>query len=98
LKGTCKINNLSTNTPVIYLLNKRKRARSIARDGNVALTDSLLKLSHVMELVHMKKSTIYKRIKNKQFPPPVRISDRLVAWRASDIAAFINNLKPIGDI
>lgn len=40
------------------------------------------------------KSTWYAGIKDGRFPAPVRLGDRLVAWRAEDIRAVLQGAKP----
>lgn len=51
----------------------------------------LLRLVAVEGLTGLRKSTIYAGMANKPptFPTPVRISARAVAWRESDVLAWI---------
>jgi prophage regulatory protein len=49
----------------------------------------LLRLPAVIEAVALKKSTIYRRLKNGSFPSPVKLGARAVAWRADDIQQWI---------
>ena len=49
----------------------------------------LLKLSEVMHLTGLSKSTIYRRIAEGSFPKPVQISAHGVRWRESDIHKWI---------
>ena len=50
-----------------------------------------LSLTEVESLVGLRKTTIYKRIKDGQFPPPVRLSTRKVGWRVADIRAWLQS-------
>lgn len=43
----------------------------------------------VMHMTGLGRSTIYRMIAKKQFPGPIRLSDRAVAWRQVDLAAWI---------
>lgn len=51
----------------------------------------LLRLPAVESLTQLKKTTIYTHMANKDdpFPAPVRIGARAVAWRESDVLAWI---------
>lgn len=51
----------------------------------------LLRLPAVESLTQLKKTTIYTHMANKAdpFPTPVRIGARAVAWRESDVLAWI---------
>lgn len=55
--------------------------------------DRLLRLKDVMEILQLSKTTIYKLVKENKFPHQVKISDRQVAWRQSDIQKYIENLR-----
>jgi len=51
--------------------------------------DRLLRLPRVEEATGLRKSTIYGAIKDGLFPRPVKLSRRCVAWRESEIQAWI---------
>jgi prophage regulatory protein len=51
-------------------------------EGNAAL---LLRIRGVMRITGLGRSTIYRLMTDKQFPSPVRLTQRLVAWRRSDL-------------
>lgn len=54
----------------------------------------LLRISDVMNLTGLPKSTIYLKIKNKEFPSQLQIGLRSVAWLENEIQEWIiNNLK-----
>lgn len=54
----------------------------------------LYKLSKVKNITSLSKSTIYRMIKNNEFPRPVHISSMRVGWRQADIDAFLDSLVP----
>lgn len=49
----------------------------------------LLKLKKVVELTTISRSRIYALIKSKQFPKPIKLSKRSIAFVASDIDDWI---------
>jgi prophage regulatory protein len=54
--------------------------------------DALLRLSTVRSLVgDVAASTIWRWIQTSHFPQPVRLSDNVVGWRASEIRAWIES-------
>lgn len=48
--------------------------------------ETFLRLKQVKMLVGLSRSTIYARIKQGTFPPPISIGYRAVAWTSSSIA------------
>lgn len=50
----------------------------------------LLRRAEVQERTGLPKTTIYDWMKRGQFPPPVRLSEMMVAWLESDIEAWID--------
>lgn len=54
----------------------------------------LLRISEVINLTGLPKSTIYLKIKNNEFPNQVSIGSRSVAWVESEVNEWIgNNIK-----
>ncbi len=51
-------------------------------DRNTAL---LLRIRVVMRITGLGRSTIYRMMANQEFPPPVRLAKRVVAWRRTDL-------------
>ncbi|WP_284335997.1 helix-turn-helix transcriptional regulator [Comamonas sp. NoAH] len=54
--------------------------------------EQLLRIGAVSQKIGMARSTIYKRIHKNQFPRPLVISKKLVAWKKSDIENWIKSL------
>ena len=54
--------------------------------------EKLLILPTVLDQVTMSRSGWLQGVKDGRYPAPVRLSPRRVAWRQSDITAFINGL------
>lgn len=51
----------------------------------------LLKRNEVQEMAKLSRSGLYQYMKNGLFPKPVKIGIRRVAWRESDIKAWIDS-------
>ncbi len=64
-------------------------------DGS-ARPDRILRRPEVETLVGLRRSAIYKAIRDGRFPPPVRISSQAVGWFESDITAWIKSRRRRG--
>lgn len=53
--------------------------------------DKFLRRPEVENLTGLSRSTIYLMISNGEFPKPVRIGRRAVAWRESTIQSWIDS-------
>lgn len=53
------------------------------------INDNLLRLHEVLSIVPVSRSSWYTGVKSGQYPAPVRLSARRVAWRASDITKLV---------
>lgn len=58
----------------------------------------LLRLPTVLDRVPFSKTEIYRRVRTGDFPKPISIGIRAVAWLESDIDAYINSLANKGAI
>jgi prophage regulatory protein len=52
-----------------------------------------LRLPAVIDLVGIKRTVIYERVKAGTFPPPIQIGARAVAWDAEELAQWQQNLR-----
>ena len=50
----------------------------------------LIRLPEVLRLTGHSRSNLYRKIQSSQFPEPVRLGPRSVAWRVSDVLAWID--------
>ncbi|UWQ22401.1 AlpA family transcriptional regulator [Jannaschia sp. W003] len=48
------------------------------------------------QMLGISRSTIYAWLKAGRFPPPLRLGERAVGWRASDIEAWLAERAPAG--
>jgi prophage regulatory protein len=54
------------------------------------VTEQLLRLPEVIRQTGRSRTRIYVDIGNDEFPRPVKIGKRAVAWRSSDIEEWIS--------
>lgn len=54
------------------------------------MAKQLLRLPSVCERVGFKKSQIYALVKEKQFPQPIAIGPRSVAWDADEVDSWVH--------
>ena len=54
-------------------------------------TGAILRRGQVEQEVGLKRSTIYQRMQEGTFPRPIRLGERAVGWRASDIERFLED-------
>ncbi|NCQ24936.1 MAG: DNA-binding protein [Rhodobacteraceae bacterium CG17_big_fil_post_rev_8_21_14_2_50_63_15] len=55
--------------------------------------ETLLRRPEVQARTGLSRSTIYDWMKRGEFPQPVKLGTRLVAWRESDISAWLESRK-----
>lgn len=58
---------------------------------NACLELKLLRLREVLQLIPLSRATIYRRMADGTFPKALKLGERTVAWRYTDIAAYISN-------
>lgn len=58
--------------------------------------DRLLRLEDVQRKTGMGSTTIYKYMKEEDFPQQIRIGKRMVRWLESEIDAWIQNRAGMG--
>lgn len=56
----------------------------------------LLRRQQVVELTGLSVSTLYSKIRNNEFPKPLKTSANTVAWRLSDVVKWVQSLKEVG--
>jgi prophage regulatory protein len=59
---------------------------------------TLVRLPQLMVRTDLGKSTIYYWMARGAFPKPVKLSDRAVAWRLSDIEAWEKSRQTAGEL
>ncbi len=56
--------------------------------GNATASPTFLRMPSVMRMTGLGRSTIYRLMALHQFPTPVRLGPRAVAWRSADLDAW----------
>ena len=55
--------------------------------------DSFIRISQVINLVGLKRSWIYQKIKEGKFPRPIKIGSRASVWTRSSVSAWIQKMS-----
>tara|TARA_Y200000002_G_scaffold331360_1_gene296505 strand:- start:6331 stop:6519 length:189 start_codon:yes stop_codon:yes gene_type:complete len=55
----------------------------------------LLRLPQVIERYSLSESSIYRKRKSGNFPQPIALGDRAIAWKISDLEKWEKNLKEV---
>jgi len=63
----------------------------LAAAQTVGAPPILLRLPMVMRITGLARSTIYKLIAQNQFPAPIKLSKRAVAWLQSEIEGWVSS-------
>lgn len=53
-----------------------------------------LRQPQVLGLVPISKSTLWRRVQDKSFPQPVKLSERVTVWRVEDVRRWIVEQGP----
>ena len=51
--------------------------------------EQLLTAAEVCELARFSRQTLWRHVRAGKFPEPVRFGDRIIRWRARDVAALL---------
>ncbi len=63
---------------------------------SAARPDRIIRLAEVQQRIAIRgKSTVYRWIKNHEFPAPLALGGGSVGWRESDIDAWIASRQPV---
>lgn len=53
--------------------------------------ERFLRLCDVLDRTALSRSTIYKKIQNGDFPPPIKCGARMSRWRESAVVQWMND-------
>ena len=62
----------------------------------ITQTEKCLRMRVVAQIIGVSPVTIYRYIREGSFPAQIKIGKRAVAWRASDIDAWIKSRGQVG--
>ena len=63
---------------------ERRLQPPISREDDHSMAN-FVRIAGVVRLTGLGRSTIYRLMAEEQFPPPVRLAKRVVAWRRADL-------------
>ena len=55
------------------------------------IASRILRLKSVLERTGLSRSTLYRKIERGTFPMQVRISERCIGWRESDVERWVGD-------
>ncbi len=58
---------------------------------NTSAPIALLRLNNVLAITGLKKTKLYDLIKSGDFPPPVKIGDRIATWPDNEVRDWISS-------
>ena len=58
----------------------------------------LLRVKHVLQFVRVSRSNWWQGVKEGRYPQPLKLSERVTVWRASDIRDLIEGTPSIGHV
>lgn len=56
------------------------------------LETGFLREKHLLEIVPISHATLWRRVKEKTFPAPIKLSERVTVWRVEEILAWMNEM------
>lgn len=69
--------------------NFAKQAKTNAIYGSLPAT-GFVRIASLRPIVPFSYSTLWRRVRTGTFPAPVKISERITAWRVEDIRAWLD--------
>jgi prophage regulatory protein len=69
-------------------------ARPQPTSGDSATPALLLRIGSVVRVTGLGRSTIYRMMATADFPSPVRLTNRVVAWRRTDLEKWSDSRQP----
>lgn len=57
------------------------------------MSDRILRRKDVEQLTGLSRSTIYRHVNAGTFPAPVKLTERLIGWRASAISGWMDTAQ-----
>jgi prophage regulatory protein len=65
-------------------------ASTDADASSTVSTAGFLRQPQVLSLIPISKSTLWRRVRARTFPVPVKLSERITVWRAEDVREWID--------
>ncbi|MDD2800206.1 MAG: AlpA family phage regulatory protein [Methylococcales bacterium] len=67
--------------------------KSVLKPQDTLPEIGFIKLPQVLEIIPVSRSTLLKMVKSGEYPAPIKLSERSVAWKVSDIRALVEKLS-----
>lgn len=85
----------TSNLRIIELRNRDMNNLILETQPNHRLPTEygFLRLNQILKLIPVGKTTWWNGVKSGRFPKPVKLGERITAWRAEDIRNCINNFS-----
>ena len=61
------------------------------------MKQKLYRISELTEVLSLSKSTIWKLTREKSFPQPSKLTDRITVWKDTDIHEWIDSIGESDD-
>jgi len=61
-----------------------------------ATSSRLLRIRDVLAIIGVSRASLYRLLQSGQFPRPVKISERAIAWREQEIAEWVETRPRLG--
>lgn len=75
------------NTSLVSPGTTRNSSRSFTEQAS---GPRFYRMDQLLNLIPLSKATVWRKVKDGSFPRPVKLSVRITAWRADEIAAWLN--------
>ena len=62
------------------------------------LMPRIIRIREVMDVTGLSKTTIWRRVRDQEFPVPLKLggpNTRSIGWREADVEAWLNGLQEI---
>jgi prophage regulatory protein len=53
--------------------------------------DAFVRMRELTQLVSYRRSAIYQKVKQRKFPPPVKLGAQAAGWRMRDVRAWLRD-------
>jgi prophage regulatory protein len=54
-------------------------------------TGGFIRLRDVLKIIPFSRSTVWRKCQSGDFPAPVKLSERITAWRVTDIQTWLDS-------
>jgi prophage regulatory protein len=90
---TKPVTQISGTGPMPISYEGMQKAHGVA-PGTQSFPGRLLRGREVFGLVALSRTTIWRRVREGSFPAPVSLGTTRIAWRESDVAAWLAAQRP----